>query len=90
MAGQIMSKGDVRYLVREILECDRAIKAGNRDRYMIGRRNAYASAAAQLMRIDRESLNRYMDWAHDRVVHEGVRLVNLEDPFSWIRRGSSE
>ena len=90
MAGQVMSKGDVRYLVKEILECDRAIKAGNRDRYMIGRRNAFASAASQLMRVDRESLNRYMDWVHDKVVKEGLSLTNLEEPYSWTRRTTSE
>lgn len=89
MAGSVMNKGDVRFLTKEILDCDRAIKAGNRDRYILGRRNAFAGAAERLWRIDRDAINRYMDYVHDEVVREGKSMTSLEEPFSWVRKNQA-
>lgn len=81
----MLSKGDVRALVEETLSADRAIRAGNRDRYILGRRSALLFTMERLLRFNKEDLNRYMEWVHEQVVTQGRRLGDLEEPMVWIR-----
>jgi len=81
-----LGKSDARFLLKEALEADRAIRAGNRDRYLIGRRSAFISAACRLMKIDKGEMNEYMEFLHDQVVLHGERITSVEEPTGWLRK----
>lgn len=81
-----LSKADVRFLLKEALEADRAIRAGNRDRYLIGRRSAFVGTVCRLLKVDKGEMNEYMEFLHDEVVTKGLRMTAIEEPSSWIRK----
>jgi len=85
MSSGSLSRGDVVWLVGEILQADVQINAGSRDRYISGRRIALAATASRLLRVSRSDLDRYMKWVADEVA-TGRRIGELEEPFGWVRK----
>lgn len=83
-----LPRGDVIWLVGEILKTDKQINAGFRDRYVLGRRNGLATTACRLLRVDSAGFNKYMKWVHEQVGSEGKRVGDLEEPASWIRKNA--
>jgi hypothetical protein len=83
MAGFI-GRGDVIWLIGEILKADEEIANGNKDRYVAGRRVAFASATARLLKVGRSDLDRYLEWVVTQLA-EGKRIGALEEPFAWVR-----
>jgi len=85
MSNGALTRGDVLWLVGELHKANAEISAGNRDRYVAGRRVALASAASRLLRISRDDLHRYMAWVSEQV-ESGERIGSLEEPTGWIRK----
>jgi hypothetical protein len=85
MGDGTFTRGDALWLIGEIHKANVEIEAGNKDRYVAGRRVALASAAGRLLRISREDLHRYMMWVSERV-ESGERIGSLEEPAGWIRK----
>ncbi|AVP41381.1 hypothetical protein SEA_YARA_47 [Streptomyces phage Yara] len=86
MSSGMLNRGDVIWLVGEILQADIQIRGGNKDRYVAGRRVALAATACRLLRIARPGLDRYMTWVSEQVESRGRRIGDLEEPGAWIRK----
>lgn len=85
MSGTV-SKGDVRFLVEEALGADRALRAGDRDRYLIGLRHAYVACLCRILHIKPDDMNRYMEFVHEQVVRKEVDIKMVEEIHSWLRK----
>jgi hypothetical protein len=86
--GPGLSKGEVTWLVREILACDVHIDAGNRESWLLSKRETLSIVCSRLFHVEKGSLNEYIKWAKGRV-KQGERPGDLEEPASWIRRNSA-
>jgi hypothetical protein len=87
MAAGFLSRGEVLWLVNEILKHDRHIKSETgANRFTEGRRSGLATAAVRLLRVEAARFEDYMDWVYEQVVSNGKRVGELEEPGSWTRK----
>lgn len=82
--GGSLSRADVIWILQEVLQADAQIKAGNKDRYVIGRSVALHSAGSRLLKVGRKDFERYIAWLALEV-ESGKRIGALPEPIAWTR-----
>jgi hypothetical protein len=79
-----LRRSDVTWILEEIVNAEREIGAGNKDRYISGRVVALKAAASRFMNVSRSDLERYMKWLVSEV-ESGKRIGALPEPLAWVR-----